>query len=240
MTQTSGALKAAFPRTIPVLTGYVFMGMAFGILLASKGYGPLWALGMSLTVYAGSLQFVGVGLLAGGFHPLQAALITLMVNARHIFYGLCLLEPFHALRGTKPYMIFALSDETFSLLCSAKAPASVDKSRFWLWIALLDQAYWAAGSLVGSLAGSALCFDPRGIDFVMTALFIVIFLEQWRGRGGRRPALVGIASGLLCLRIFGSRWFIVPSMGLILAALGAAWFRGKRLKKPAGGGKEKA
>jgi 4-azaleucine resistance transporter AzlC len=239
MTQTSGALKAAFPRTIPVLTGYVFMGMAFGILLASKGYGVLWALGMSLTVYAGSLQFVGVGLLAGGFHPLQAAVITLMVNARHIFYGLCLLEPFRALRAAKPYMIFALTDETFSLLCSAKVPASVDKNRFWLWIALLDQAYWVSGSVIGSLAGSALAFDPRGVDFVMTALFTVIFLEQWRSRGARRPALLGIASALLCLRIFGSRWFIVPSMGLILAALGAAWVRGGRLRRPAAG-EEKA
>jgi 4-azaleucine resistance transporter AzlC len=235
MTQTSGALKAAFPRTIPVLTGYVFMGMAFGILLASKGYGVLWALGMSVTVYAGSLQFVGVGLLAGDFHPFAAALITLMVNARHIFYGLCLLEPFHALRGTKLYMIFALSDETFSLLYSVKVPAHVDKSRFWLWIAVLDQSYWVSGSVIGNLAGSALTFNPRGIDFVMTALFIVIFLEQWRARGGRRPALLGIAAALLCLYIFGPRWFMVPAMGLILAALTAAWLRGKKTITPAAG-----
>jgi predicted branched-subunit amino acid permease len=233
------------------------MGMAFGILLAAKGYGVLWALGMSVCVYAGSLQFVGVGLLAGGFHPLQAALITLMVNARHVFYGVCLLEPFHALRKTKLYMIFALSDETFSLLCSAKpgtgrdvsppcgqagtgdcgpaASAPVDRSRFWLWIALLDQAYWVGGSIIGSLAGSALAFNPRGIDFVMTALFIVIFLQQWRTRGGRAPALLGIAAALLCLYVFGSRWFIVPAMTMILAALTAVWFRGKKLKTPSAG-----
>ncbi|MDR3200209.1 MAG: AzlC family ABC transporter permease [Spirochaetales bacterium] len=209
------------------MTGYLFLGMAFGILLESKGYGILWALGMSVFIYAGSLQFVGVGLLAGGFHPLQAALITLMVNARHIFYGLSLLETFKGLRGTKLYMIFALSDETFSLLCSAEPPAHVDKNRFRLWIAFLDQAYWITGSLAGSLMGTALSFNPRGIDFVMTALFIVIFLEQWRTRGGRRPALLGMGAAALCLFIFGPRWFLIPAMALIFAALTAAWLRAR-------------
>lgn len=237
MIQTSGALKAAFPRTIPVLTGYVFMGMAFGMLLASKGYGVLWALAMSLCVFAGSLQFVAVGLLAGDFQPLQTALITLMVNARHIFYGLCLLKEFGALRKTKLYMIFALSDETFSLLCSAQPPAAVEKSRFWLCIALLDQLYWIIGSVLGNLAGSVLPFNPRGIDFVMTALFIVIFLQQWRIRAGRGPALAGIAAALLCLFVFGSRWFILPAMGLLCTVLTGLWLR---RNKTSAAGKENA
>ncbi|MDR1931776.1 MAG: AzlC family ABC transporter permease [Spirochaetales bacterium] len=221
------ALISAFPRTAPVLTGYIFLGIAFGILLASKGYGVLWALGMSVTVFAGSLQFVGAGLLAGGFHPLQAALITLMVNARHIFYGLSLLESFHGLRKTKFYMIFALTDETFSLLCTPP-PAHVDKNLFRLCVAILDHLYWITGSVIGSLMGRALPFNPRGIDFVMTALFTVIFLEQWRTRRGRRPALLGIAAAALCLFVFGSRWFLIPAMALIFTVLAAAWLSGRK------------
>ena len=240
------ALKAAFPRTIPVLTGYVFLGMAFGILLQSKGYGLPWALLMSLTVYAGALQFVGAGLLAGGFDPLQTALITLMLNARHIFYGFCMLEPFRSFRKSKLYMIFSLTDETFSLLCSVKPPAAESgvsgasgdpgglpagpPASLWLAISVLNQIYWVSGSLIGSSAGMALNFNPRGIDFVMTALFTVIFLEQWL-KGRRSLGLLGIAAAALCLWFFGKSWFIIPSMLLILAVLAAFWFAGKR-KRP--------
>jgi 4-azaleucine resistance transporter AzlC len=206
------------------------MGMAFGVLLRSKGYGPPWALAMSFIIYAGALQFIGVGLLAGGFEPFQTALLTLMVNARHIFYGLCLLEEFRALRKTKLYMIFALTDETFSLLCSARPPAGVEKRRFRLCIAALDHLYWIAGSVLGNLAGTVLPFNPRGMDFVMPALFIVIFLQQWQTRSGRGPALLGIAASLVCLFFFGPRWFIVPAMALIPAALTAVWLREKKLQ----------
>jgi 4-azaleucine resistance transporter AzlC len=173
---------------------------------------------------------MGVALLAGDFQPLQAALLTLVVNARHIFYGLCLLEEFHALRKTRLYMIFALTDETFSLLCSVKPPAGVEKGRFQVCIAALDHLYWITGSVLGNLAGTVLPFSPRGMDFVMPALFIVIFLHQWRTRQGRAPALVGIAASLVCLFLFGARWFIIPAMALIPAALAAVWFRGKKLR----------
>jgi 4-azaleucine resistance transporter AzlC len=227
MSSAGKAFRAAFPHTIPVMTGYVFMGMAFGILLESKGYGILWAFLMSVFIFAGSLQFVAAGLLAGGFHPLQAALVTLMVNARHVFYGLSLLEIFRGLRKTKLYMIFALSDETFSLLCSAEPPPGVEKNRFRLFIALLDHAYWVAGSVIGSLAGSALPFNTEGIDFVMTALFVVIFLEQWRNSSGRKSALLGLAAAGLCLWIFGAAWFVIPAMVLILLVLSGSWILGK-------------
>lgn len=213
------ALRAAFPHTIPVLTGYIFLGIAFGILLQSKGYGPVWALLMSLFIYAGSMQFVGVGLLAGGFQPLEAALMTLMVNARHIFYGVSMLEKFRDFGKIKPYMIFSLSDETFSLLCSATPPPGVSPKRFSFFIALLDQGYWVAGSVLGALLGSAIRFDTTGIDFVMTALFVVIFLEQWLTRRGRLSALIGVVVSVLCRLLFGAQWFIIPAMLLLVVTL---------------------
>lgn len=219
------AVRAAFPVTLPVLTGYVFLGIAFGILLQSKGYGPGWALLMSTTVYAGSMQFVGVGLLAGGFAPLEALLLTLMVNARHIFYGLAMLAPFSGMGKEKPYMIFSLTDETFSLLVAAEPPEGVDVRLFRLCIAVMDQLYWIGGSVIGGLLGSAFAFPTKGIEFVMTALFVVIFLEQWRTRKGRAPALMGVGVAVVCLFIFGPQWFLLPTMAILAAALLAA--RGK-------------
>ncbi|GHU82253.1 branched-chain amino acid transporter AzlC [Clostridia bacterium] len=219
MHPTRHALRTAFPHTLPVLTGYLFLGIAFGILLQSSGYGAAWALLMSLTIYAGSMQFVAVGILAGGFSPLYALLLTLMVNARHIFYGIAMLEPFKRFRRAKSYMIFALTDETFSLLCAVKPPEGVDVPRFYLCVALLDQLYWITGSVLGALAGAALSFNAAGIEFVMPALFVVIFLEQWQSREGRGPAMLGIGVAFVCLLLFGSEWFILPTMALLTALL---------------------
>ena len=216
---TLRALRAAFPRTLPVLTGYLFLGMAFGILLQSKGYGAAYAGLMSVVIYAGSMQFVAAGLLAGGFAPLQAGLLALMVNARHLFYGLSMLDRFKDRGRAKPYLIFALTDETFSLLLSAQPPEGVDPGRFDLCVSLLDQCYWVAGSVLGALLGEALAFPTQGISFVMTALFVVIFLEQWQTRKGRIPALVGVCGAALCRLIFGSEWFILPTMVLLAATL---------------------
>lgn len=217
--KTKQALKAAFPHTIPVLTGYIFLGIAFGVLLQSKGYGMLWAFSMSTFIFAGSMQFVAVGLLAGGFHPLQAALLTLMVNARHIFYGLAMLERFKDLRAEKPYMIFALTDETFSLLCSVQPPQGVDRGHFDLCIASLNHLYWITGSVIGALLGEAITINTTGIEFVMTGLFVVIFLEQWQSRKGRLPALIGLGVSVLCLVIFGADSFMLPTMGLLALLL---------------------
>ena len=207
--------KAALPYTLPVCTGYIFLGIAFGVLMVSGGFSPLWALLMSVCIYAGSMQFVAVDLLAGPFAPLTAALMTLMVNARHIFYGLSMLERFKICGKLKPYMMFSLSDETYSLLCSAKPPEGMDKKWFMFFIALMDQLYWIAGTVIGALAGSLISFDSTGIDFAMTALFVVIFVEQWMEAKNRIPEMIGVAAALLCLSIFGADNFVLPSMLLI-------------------------
>lgn len=212
-------LKSAFPHTIPVLTGYMFIGIAFGILLRSKGYDFWWAILMSTSIFAGSMQFVSISLLTSTFSLTTVMFMTLMVNARHLFYGLSMLDKFKDMGKKKPYMIFSLTDETFSLLCSAEPPPDVDKNWFYFFIALLDHFYWVAGSAIGGIIGSVWTFNTKGIDFVMTALFVVIFVEQWKSNKNHIPALVGICSSLLCLIIFGASKFILPTMIFILIVL---------------------
>ena len=192
------------------------MGMAFGILLVSKGFAPVWATIMALTIYAGSGQFVAVGLMASGFDPLGAVLVTLMVNARHVFYGISMLERFKKYGKAKYYMIFALTDETFALLSSVQTPAGLDEEKFSLTISILDQSYWVLGCTLGGLIGSAMPINTTGIDFVMTALFVVIFLEQWRVRANRTPALIGLGVSILCRLVFGPEWFILASMAVLV------------------------
>lgn len=212
-------IRAAFPLTIPVMLGYVFMGMAFGILLSSKGYHAGWALLMSVTIYAGSMQFVAIDLLTRPFDILGTLMMTLMVNARHIFYGLSMLEKFRTMDRRKPYMIFSLTDETFSLLCAAHPPEGVKRNRFYFYIALLNHSYWILGCTLGALLGSVVKFNTKGIDFVMTALFVVIFTEQWKSTKNHLPALIGIGSSLICLVLFGPGKFLIPSMLLIFIGL---------------------
>ncbi len=202
------AFRAAFPYTVPVFMGYLFLGIAFGVLLSSKGYNAIWAAVMSLTCYAGSGQFVGVNLLAAPFAPLHAVLIELMVNCRHLFYGLSLLEPFGRTGKLKPYMVFSLTDETYSLQCGVKPPEGVDEGWFRFFISILDHSYWIFGSVIGALAGTLIPFDSTGIDFAMTALFTVIFVEQWESADSHLPALTGVAVTAGCLLLFGSENFI--------------------------------
>ncbi len=209
-------LKLAFVHTIPVMTGYLFLGIAFGILLSTKGYHAGWAVLMSVCIYAGAMQFVAINLLTSVFNPLLAFLMTLMVNARHLFYGLSMLEVFRDMGRKKPYMIFSLTDETFSLLCLAKIPEDIDKNRFVFSVALLDHFYWITGSAIGGLVGSVFSFDTRGIDFAMTALFVVIFVEQWKNNKNHLPAIIGLCGSVLCLAVFGPVNFILPSMAVIL------------------------
>ncbi|MDR2946018.1 MAG: AzlC family ABC transporter permease [Candidatus Adiutrix sp.] len=215
------ALKAAFPHTVPVLTGYLFMGAAFGILLQSQGFNFLWAGLMSLTIYAGAGQFVAVGLLAAPFAPLSAALITLMVNARHVFYGFSLLDRFRGAGRARPYLIFGLTDETFSLLCSTAPPPGVSRAGFDLAITVLDHLYWISGGMIGALLGSKLSFNVEGIDFVMTALFVAIFTEQCRTAKNRLPGLIGVLGSAACLAVFGAANFILPAMAFLVIALTA-------------------
>jgi len=213
------AIKAAFPHTIPVLTGFIFLGMAYGILMSSRGFGWHWILLTSVVVFAGALQFVGISLLTSVFDPLYAFLIALSVNARHLFYGISMLEKFNGTGKIKPYLIFAMCDETFSILCSTEPPPKVDRRAFMLSVTLLNQSYWVLGSVAGGLIGPLLRFDTYGIDFVMTAFFVVIFLNQWRAKKKHSSALIGLGASLISLIIFGADNFIIPAMLLIVACL---------------------
>lgn len=213
------AYKAAFPHTIPVLTGYLFIGIAFGVMFADKGYNFLWAGLMSLLVYAGSGQYLAVNFFDPSVSFLQVIFLTFMVNVRHIFYGLSLLDKFKVSGKKKPYMIFSLTDETYSLYFLTKTPPDVDEGKFLFALATLNQSYWIVGSMIGALAGTLIPFNSKGIDFAMTALFIVIFVEQWFEKKNRFPAIVGVVASLICLLIFGKDGFILPSMIVIMVIL---------------------
>ena len=212
-------LAAAFPVTLPVLMGYLAIGMAFGLMLQSAGWGAGWAALMSITIYAGSGQYLGVALLAAGAPLSRVAFLTLMVNFRHLVYGLSMLEKFRGMGLRKFYMIFSLTDETYALLSSAQAPAEVDEHDFFFTVALLDQSYWVLGSVIGSLLGAALGFDTTGVDFAMTALFLVIAVGQWKAVGSHLPALLGAAATLVSLLLVGAEDMLLPALAMIVACL---------------------
>ena len=214
-------IRTAFVRSLPVMAGYIVLGIGFGILLGEAGFGPLWALLMSLLVFAGSMQFVGVSLIAGGASVLVTAMTTLMVNARHIFYSVSMYDIYREAGKKKPLLIFTLTDETYSLLCDGKTPEGVDPHGWRLWVSLFNYSYWVLGSFLGGLLGQIIPFDTTGIDFSMTALFVTVFVEQWTSTREHRPALLGVGATLLCLLIFGQEIFLIPSMILITLALTA-------------------
>ena len=215
------ALKAAFPHTVPVLMGYLAIGLVFGWMLSAIGYGPVWAGAMSVTVYAGSGQYLGVSLLEQAAPLTQVAFLTLIINFRHLVYGMSMLDKFKGTGWRKFYMIFALTDETYALLAGVEPPEGVDRGRFYFWISLLDQLYWIAGSLIGALAGSLIKISTEGIDFAMTALFIVIAIGQWRSTRRHFPALLGAAGTLACLLLFGgdNGQFLIPALAVMVAGL---------------------
>ena len=215
----AAALRAAFPATIPVLTGYLCIGMAYGLLMANAGYGVFWALLLSLLCYAGSMEFVAVSLLTAGFDPVQALLMALMINARHAFYGLSMLEKYRGTGWARPFLIFSLTDETFSLVSTLEPPDGVTRRDFYFWISLLDYLYWQVGSVLRALIGGMLPFDTTGLDFALTALFIVLFLEQWRKRENRPAALIGLGCTAVSLAVVGADRLVIPAMVLILAVL---------------------
>ena len=215
----SSALRAAFPLTLPVMAGYLVLGLGFGILLQSKGYHFGWAILMSLTIYAGSMQYVAVDLLSGGATLVATALMTLMVNARHLFYGISMLDKYRTLGRKRWMMIFELTDETYSIVCSHEPPEGVDRGRFFLAISMLDQSYWVVGCTIGAILGAVVPIDFTGVDFAMTALFLVIVTEQWLTNKNHLPALVGIGASVVCLVLFGADNFIIPAMIVITLAL---------------------
>ena len=219
MTGYKKAFRKAFPYTIPVLTGYLFIGIAFGVMYAEKGYSFLWAILMSLLVYAGSGQYLAVNFFVPGFSFLQVIFLTFMVNVRHIFYGISLLEKFNKMGMKRWYMIFGLTDETYSLLCTTNVPEDVEEDKFLFAISIMNQSYWVLGSAIGAIAGTVLPINSEGIDFAMTALFVVIFVEQWMDKKNRIPEVIGVAVAIVALKIFGASSFVLPAMLAIVALL---------------------
>lgn len=212
-------VKAAFVKSLPVMAGYIILGIGFGILAHNVGYGFLWVLAMSLFIYAGSMQYVGVGLLAGGASVLTVILTTVMVNARHLFYSISMLRHYRNAGRYKPYLIFSLTDETYSLLCDGKVPEGTEPDRFRFLVSLFNQSYWVLGSVIGSLVSGILPFSTAGIEFSMTALFIASFTEQWITAKDHIPAVTGLLGTLLCLIAFGPDRFLIPAMLLITLLL---------------------
>ena len=210
--------KTAFKDSIPVMAGYIVLGTAFGVLLADKGYGFIWAFVMSFTIYAGSMQFVAINLLTSCASLISAAIMTLLVNARHIIYGISMIEKYGDTGKVKPYLIFSLTDETYALVCRGN-PENTDSKKYYLYISALDQCYWIAGSIIGTLIGSAVTFDTAGIDFAMTALFTVIFVDQLLHSKNVIPAIIGIVCSVICLIIFKAQNFLIPSMLIITLSL---------------------
>lgn len=213
-------LKNAFITTIPVLTGYMVLGFGFGIILNAGGHSIWLALLMSLFIYAGSMQYVAVGLLTGGASLITVTLTTLMVNARHLFYGISMLDKYKNTGKLKPYLIFALTDETYSLLCNDTADMPKEqKNYYYFFVSFFNQVYWVIGSVLGATVGTLVKFNSGGIDFALTALFITVFIEQWLSSKNHMPAIIGVTASLACLFIFGSDNFLIPTMLVIAVSL---------------------
>lgn len=213
-------IKRSFIDTIPIMTGYLVLGFGFGIVLKANGYGIWWALAMSLFIYAGSMQYVTVELLASGASLITVGLTALMVNARHLFYGISMIDKYKNTGKKKPYLIFALTDETYSLVCQDKPDIPErQKANYYFFVSLFDQCYWVLGSVLGALTGTLVKFNYEGIDFALTALFITVFIEQWRRAKKHVPAIIGVASSVACLVIFGKENFLIPAMVIIAASL---------------------
>ena len=219
------AFRTAFPATIPVLTGYLFLGLAYGVLMETKGYGPLWSFLMSALAFGGSMQFVAITLLTTAFDPVQAFLMSIMVNARHLFYGLTMLEKYKGLGKLQFPTIFMLSDETFSLTSSLDVPEGIKPRYYYFAISFLDYGYWVISSVLGGLLGSMLSWDMEGLDFALTALFVVIFTGQMEKKENRIPGLIGIFGTLAVLFVVGADALVIPSMAVILVILlmGRKW-----------------
>jgi len=217
----------AFVHTLPVMAGYVFLGFGFGIVMHQSGYGGFWPIAMSLFIYAGSMQYMAVSLLTGGASLLTTALTTFVVNARHLFYGISMVDAYKGAGKKKPYMIFALTDETYSLVSRNQSPEGISFHGYCLLVSFFDQCWWVGGTALGALAGDLLPLNFEGIEFVLTALFVTIFVEQWLSTKNHFPAIVGVAVTVVCLVIFGKDVFLIPSMCLIAAILVMARKTGK-------------
>ncbi|MBQ1484303.1 MAG: AzlC family ABC transporter permease [Eubacterium sp.] len=222
-------LKTVLVRTLPILTGYVVLGIGFGVLLANAGYSWIWAFFMSLTILSGTMQYLGVSLLASGASVISTAIMALAVNARYIFYGISSIERYKGAGWMKPYLIHTLTDENFALICSTDPPEGVDPHFYAFIVSLFDQSYWIIGSVLGALMGKALPFDSTGIEFVMTALFATVVVDQWKEEKNHIPVLCGLGLAAASLVIFGPEKFLIPALiGITLAlSLGRRWIDGR-------------
>lgn len=209
-------IKKALRATFPVFSGYIVLGFGFGIVLHSKGFGILWALCMSLFIYAGSMQYVAIDLLSGGASVITMALTTVLVNARHLFYGISMIDKYKSAGKFKPYLIFALTDETYSLVCTEEEENS---HRYHFLVSLFNHIYWVGGTVLGAAVGSAFDLAPKGIDFALTALFVTVFVEQWLSSKDHAAAIIGTLCSVICLIIFGADSFLIPAMLTITLSL---------------------
>ena len=226
---TKKSFKRAFRDSLPIMAGYLALGIGYGVLLQSKGYSFWWAILMSVTMFAGSGQYAGVDFMASGASLLTTGFMTLIINCRHFFYGVSLLEKYRGTGAAKPYLIFGLTDETYSITATTVLEDDVNPKRYYLFLTALNHSYWITGCVLGAVLGMFLPFSSEGIDFAMTALFIVIMVEQWLSSKEHLPAILGVATTVVCLLVFGAEYFIVPALFLIAAEL--MLFR-KKLNKP--------
>lgn len=228
MNKYRAAFKAAFPLTLPICAAFLFLGISYGFYICSKGFSPWYPFFTSALVFAGSMEFVLVTMLLSPFEPLYCFLMTLMVNSRHLFYGLSMLEKFKDTGFKKLYLIYGMCDESFAINCSANPPPGVDKGWFMTFVTLLNQIYWVAGATLGGLLGSSLQINTKGLDFALTALFVAIFVSQWQSTDNHAPAVTGIAIPLACLLLLGPRSFIPPAMVLMLLLFIFTYYKGVR------------
>ncbi|MBR1392927.1 MAG: AzlC family ABC transporter permease [Ruminococcus sp.] len=213
------ALKCAFPKTVPIFAGFWFLGISYGIMMRTQGFSFLYPTLMAITIFGGSLEFVAASMLLGAFAPLQTLLVSFMIQARHLFYGIAMLEKYKGTGWKKPYLIYAMCDESFSINCSTEIPPGVDKGWFMFFVSLLNQIYWVSGAMIGGLLGSLVKFDTEGLSFVMTAMFVVIFLDSFLKEKQHISSFIGIGASVICLLIFGSESFMIPTMVCITVLL---------------------
>lgn len=227
MNKYAAAFKAAFPVTLPICAAFLFLGASYGFLMASKGFSAWYPFFMSALIYAGSMEFVTINLLLGAFDPLYAFFMALMVNSRHLFYGISMLEKFKNISFIKKfYLIFGMCDESFSINCSVEPPKNIDKTWFMIAVTALNQFYWVTGATLGGLIGSYITFSTKGLDFVLTALFAAIFVSQWQNMDNHKPALTGLLVTAACLAVFGTGRFIPPAMVIIVTVFIYVYYKG--------------
>ncbi len=213
------ALAAAFPHTIPVLTGFLALGIAYGIVMQTKGYGVVWSVLMSAIAFCGSMQYAAITILTTAFEPLQAFLLSLMINARYLFYSLSMLQKYKGMGKIKGFLIYTLCDETFSIVSSVEPPKGINRKMFFFFVSALDYVYWVAGTMLGGILGQFITFSTEGLDFVLTALFVVLFLEQLKKRENRIPTMIGVAGAVAALCLFGAEQLVIPAMLLVVLVL---------------------